>query len=85
MLSKKIFSVTSTQFLNTAMIFTMLLSQLKNRSDPESRLLPMFFLCIFSFSPPSHDKEQRKHIHHFFIAVFTRIHLLHLTACVALL
>ena len=75
----------STQFLNKAMIFTMLLPQLKNRSDPESRLLPMFFLCIFSFSPPSHDKEQRKHIQYFFIAVFTRIHLLHLTACVALL
>ena len=73
------------QFLNKEMIFTMLLPQLKNRSDPESRLLPMFFLCIFSFSPPSHDKEQRKHIHHFFIAVFTQIHLLHLTACVALL
>ena len=44
----------------------------------------MFFLCIFSFCPP-HNKEQRKHIHHFFIAVLTRIHLLHLTACVALL
>ena len=38
-----------------------------------------------SVANTSHDKEQRKHIHHFFIAVFTRIHLLHLTACVALL